>query len=200
MSYTLPDLNFDYNDLEPFIDAKTMEIHHKEHHAAYLKKFNESIANTDLENKTPTEIFSEISFYPDNVRNNGGGYYNHSLFWSFLSPEKKSLDNVHLADSINKYFGTFENMKKEFSDLANNHFGSGWIWLINRSDGELIISSSPNQDNPLMDIAHIKGTPILCLDVWEHAYYLKFQNRRSEYIEAFWSIIDWDRVAEIYNR
>ncbi|MFW5821709.1 MAG: superoxide dismutase [Bacteroidota bacterium] len=200
MSYKLPDLNYDFDALEPFADSRTMEIHYKGHHAAYLEKFNKEIKDTFLEDKTPYEIFENISQYPEEVRNNGGGFYNHSLFWRFLSPEKQSIKNVFLSDSINQYFGTYENMKREFSEIAANHFGSGWIWLIKRFNGELVISSTPNQDNPIMETANIRGNPILCLDVWEHAYYLKHQNRRKDYIEAFWNFVNWERVAELYNR
>lgn len=200
MSFILPELEFDFNDLEPYIDAWTLEVHYTKHHAGYLNKFNKAIDNTPLENKTPVQIFNKISAYPDNIRNNGGGYYNHLLYWQFLSPERQEVKDVDLADSINKYFGTLENMKKEFSEVAANHFGSGWVWLLKRNDGELIICSTPNQDNPFMDTSDIQGTPILCLDVWEHAYYLKYQNNRKKYIQAFWNIVNWKRVAELFNR
>ena len=200
MSFTLPDLYYDYDALEPYFDARTVEIHYTRHHADYLNKFNKAIENTPLENKTPVQIFNEVSIYPDIIRNNGGGYYNHLLFWQFLTPEKKEITNINLADSINKYFGTIQNMKREFSEVAVNHFGSGWIWLLKRNDGELIICPTSNQDNPLMDISNPKGTPILCLDIWEHAYYLKYRNNKEEYVQAFWNIVNWDRVAEIFNR
>jgi len=200
MSYKLPELNFKYNALEPFIDAKTMEIHHKRHHAAYLNKFNAAIENTKLENETPKEIFSEISKYDDAVRNNGGGFYNHALFWQFLTPESSENIDTKLSDAINKYFGTLENFKEEFSKVAASQFGSGWAWLVEKENGELLVFSTQNQDNPLMDISPVRGTPLLCLDVWEHAYYLKYQNNRVDYIEAFWKLVNWKKVAEIYNR
>lgn len=200
MSFILPDLDFDYDALEPYIDTRTVEIHYKRHHAGYLNKFNKAIENTPLEDKTPVQIFNKVSVYPKTIRNNGGGYYNHLLFWQFLSPEKLEISDINLADSINKYFGTIENMKKEFSEVAVNHFGSGWTWLLKRNDGELIISSTSNEDNPLMDTSNIQGTPILCLDVWEHSYYINYQNNRKEYVEAFWNVVNWDRVAELHNR
>jgi len=199
MSYKLPELNFKYNALEPFIDAKTMEIHHKRHHAAYLNKFNAAIENTKLENETPKEIFSEISKYDDAVRNNGGGFYNHAFFWQILTPQNKQKPGIELLDAINQYFGTLENFKEKFSEAAKTQFGSGWAWLIKKNDGELVVYSSPNQDNPLMDISPIKGTPLLCIDVWEHAYYLKYQNKRADYIQAFWNVVNWDKVTEFYN-
>lgn len=200
MSFILPDLSFKYDALEPYIDAKTMEIHHSKHHAGYTKKFNTAVENTELENMTPVEIFSEISKHGDAVRNNGGGYYNHKLFWNFLSSEKQEISDKNLSDNLNKYFGSFDQFKSEFSDAAANQFGSGWAWLIKKDDGELIVTSTPNQDNPLMDIADIKGTPILCLDVWEHAYYLKYQNKRADYIDAFWNVVNWKHVSEIFNQ
>ena len=200
MAFKLPELGFDYNALEPFIDAKTMEIHHTKHHAAYLKKFNAAIKDTVLEHKTPTAIFAEISKHSDAVRNNGGGFFNHALFWQLLSPNSEEKLELNLADAITKYFGTLDNLKEEFSNAAASQFGSGWAWLVKKSSGELVVSSSPNQDNPLMDTAPIKGMPILCLDVWEHAYYLSYQNKRPEYIKAFWNIVNWDKVAELYNK
>jgi Fe-Mn family superoxide dismutase len=200
MPFTLPELNFDYNALEPFIDAQTMEIHHTKHHAAYLKKFNVAIENTELEDKTPKAIFAEISKHNDAVRNNGGGFFNHALFWQCLTPNQTTAFDQSLADAINKYFGTIEKFQEEFSNVAATQFGSGWAWLVLKNNGELVITSSSNQDNPLMDIAPIKGIPLLCLDVWEHAYYLKYQNKRTDYIQAFWSVVDWENVAERFNK
>ncbi len=200
MAFKLPELGFSYDALEPHIDAKTMEIHHTKHHAAYLKKFNAAIENTALENKTPSAIFAEISKHSDAVRNNGGGFFNHAMFWQMLSPHSQEKLEVSLADAITKYFGTLDKLKEEFSNAAATQFGSGWAWLVKKDNGELVVTSSPNQDNPLMDIAPIKGTPILCLDVWEHAYYLNYQNKRPEYINAFWKVVNWDKVSELFNK
>ena len=200
MAFKLPELGFDYDALEPYIDAKTMEIHHSKHHAGYLKKFNAAIEGTELDEMKPTEIFAEISKHNDAVRNNGGGFFNHALYWKFLTPNSSEDLDKDLADAINKYFGTLENLKEEFSTAAKNQFGSGWAWLIKKTDGELVVTSTLNQDNPLMDIAPIKGTPILCIDVWEHAYYLKYKNKRPDYIKAFWNVVNWDKVAELYHK
>jgi len=199
MAFILPELEYGYDALEPHIDASTMEIHHMKHHAAYLKKFNEAIENTELEKMKPSDIFAEISKHPDEVRNYGGGFFNHSLFWKILSPEPGEDIDVRLADAIAKYFGTIEKFRHEFSNVATTHFGSGWTWLIKKRDNELIITSSLNQDNPLMDTSPIRGMPILCLDLWEHAYYLKYQNKKNEYIDAFWNIVNWKKVSELYN-
>lgn len=200
MSFILPELSFNYDALEPYIDAKTMEIHHSKHHAAYTTKFNAALENTDLEEKTPAAIFAEVSKYDDAIRNNGGGYYNHKLFWKFLSPNKQKIKDTKLNDAITQYFGSFDEFKTEFSETAANQFGSGWAWLIKKDSGELIITSTSNQDNPLMDMVKINGTPILCLDVWEHAYYLKYQNKRADYIDAFWNVVNWEHVTELYNQ
>ncbi len=196
MSYELPKLDYDYSALEPHIDARTMEIHHTKHHAAYTSKFNDAISgSSDLENKSPEEIFSHISRHSAAVRNNGGGYYNHDLFWKVMSPKGGGKPGGDLADAINRHFGSFDRFKEKFSNAAATRFGSGWAWLVKLPDGGLKVTSTPNQDNPLMDFAEVKGAPILGLDVWEHAYYLKYQNRRPEYIEAFWNVINWDEVA-----
>ncbi|HAF30915.1 MAG TPA: superoxide dismutase [Bacteroidales bacterium] len=200
MAFKLPELGFDYDALEPHIDARTMEIHHSKHHAGYLKKFNAAIEGTELEKMKPTHIFAEISKYGDAVRNNGGGFFNHALFWNFLTPNSNENLERNLADAINKYFGTLENLKEEFSKAAASQFGSGWAWLVKKDNGELLVTSTPNQDNPLMDISPVNGTPILCLDVWEHAYYLKYQNKRPDYIQAFWNVVNWNKVAELYNK
>ncbi|MEE4213714.1 MAG: superoxide dismutase [Bacteroidales bacterium] len=199
MAFILPRLDFDYDAMEPYIDEDTMRIHHLDHHAAYLNKFNEAIKYTDLEKMKPSEIFAEISIYPAAVRNNGGGFFNHSLFWKILTPDSKEDLEVGLADAIAKYFGTLQEFKQEFSEIASNKFGSGWVWLVRRDNGELLITSTSNQDNPLMDINPIQGIPILCLDIWEHAYYLKYRHNRSGFIEAFWNIVNWKKVAELYN-
>jgi Fe-Mn family superoxide dismutase len=200
MAFSLPDLTYEYDALEPFIDARTMYIHHTQHHAGYTKKFNAAIKGTALEEMKPSDIFAEVSTHNDAVRNNGGGFFNHALFWLLLTPNQKQITDTDLSDSINKYFGTLENLKESFSNAAKNRFGSGWAWLIKKRDGELVVTSTPNQDNPLMDVAPIKGTPILCLDVWEHAYYLKYQNDRKAYIEAFWNVVNWDKVAELFHK
>jgi Fe-Mn family superoxide dismutase len=200
MAFKLPELGFDYDALEPHIDARTMEIHHSKHHAGYLKKFNAAIEGTELEKMNPTHIFAEISKHGDAVRNNGGGFFNHALFWNFLTPNFNENLERNLADAINKYFGTLENLKEEFSKAAASQFGSGWAWLVKKDNGELLVTSTPNQDNPLMDISPVNGTPILCLDVWEHAYYLKYQNKRPDYIQAFWNVVNWNKVAELYNK
>lgn len=200
MAFKLPELGFEYGALEPYFDAETMEIHHTKHHAAYLKKFNAAIENTNLESKTPTSIFAEISIHSDAVRNNGGGFFNHALFWQILTPNSQEQLDKNLGDAIAKFFGTMDILKEEFSNVASGHFGSGWAWLVKKDNGELVITSSNNQDNPLMDISPIKGKPILCLDVWEHAYYLKYQNLRPEYIKAFWNVVNWGKVAELYNK
>lgn len=195
MAFELPKLDYDYAALEPHIDARTMEIHHTKHHAGYTTKLNDAIAGTALEGKSIEEILAGISTSSTAVRNNGGGFYNHKLFWKIMGPNGGGQPSGDLADAINKNFGSFDKFKEEFSNAAATRFGSGWAWLIKTSGG-LKIVSTPNQDNPLMDIAEVKGTPILGLDVWEHAYYLKYQNRRPEYISAFWNVINWDEVAK----
>jgi superoxide dismutase, Fe-Mn family len=195
MAFELPKLDYDYAALEPHIDAHTMEIHHTKHHAGYTSKLNDAIAGTALEGKSIEEILAGISTASTAVRNNGGGFYNHKLFWKIMGPNGGGQPSGDVADAINKNFGSFDKFKEEFSNAAATRFGSGWAWLIKTSGG-LKIVSTPNQDNPLMDIAEVKGTPILGLDVWEHAYYLKYQNRRPEYISAFWNVINWDEVAK----
>ena len=199
MAFELPKLDYDYTALEPYIDAQTMEIHHTKHHGGYTAKLNDAIKGTELENLPLEDIFKNISKHSLGVRNNGGGYYNHSLFWKILSPQGGGEPNGDLSDAINKSFGSFENFKSEFSAAAASVFGSGWAWLIKRN-GELKVISTPNQDNPLMDLAAVKGTPVLGLDVWEHAYYLKYQNRRPDYISAFWNIVSWDEVAKRFTK
>jgi Fe-Mn family superoxide dismutase len=193
MAFELPKLDYAYNALEPAIDARTMEIHHTKHHAAYINNLNNAIAGTDMEGKKLEELFAKISSLPAAVRNNGGGHYNHSLFWKIMSPQGGGEPSGNLADAINRNFGSFDNFKKEFSTAAATRFGSGWAWLVNVG-GSLKVTSTPNQDNPLMDVADVKGIPILGLDVWEHAYYLNYQNRRPDYIAAFWNIINWKEV------
>lgn len=200
MKFEFPALPYAYDALEPHIDKMTMEIHHTKHHKAYFDKFVAAIQGTDLENKSLEEIFASVSKAPAAVRNNGGGYYNHSLFWEILSPNGGGAPTGKIAEAINKNFGSFEEFKTRFNDAAANRFGSGWAWLSVKPDNSLSVCSAPNQDNPLMDVHDCKGTPILGLDVWEHAYYLKYQNRRPEYITAFWNLINWDKVNENYEK
>lgn len=198
MAFELPALPYSSNALEPHIDAKTMEIHREKHHGAYVSKLNDAIKGTDAENKSIEEIMESVSKYGTVVRNNGGGHYNHSLFWTILSPNGGGAPSGKLADALQSKFGSFEKFKEEFSNAAATRFGSGWAWLI-VSNGQLSVGSTPNQDNPLMDVSDVKGTPILGLDVWEHAYYLKYQNRRPEYIAAFWNVVNWDEVSKRFE-
>ncbi len=199
MAFTLPELPYAYDALEPHIDARTMEIHHSKHHAGYTNNLNAAIEGTDLENKSIEEILANVSNYSPAVRNNGGGYYNHDLFWKVMSPDGGGQpNNDEFEEAFLNKFGSFEGFKDEFSRAAAKRFGSGWAWLIVDKAGQLAVCSTPNQDNPLMDIAEVKGTPILGLDVWEHAYYLKYQNRRPDYINAFFNVINWDEVTRRY--
>lgn len=193
MAFQLPDLPYSFDALEPHIDARTMEIHHDKHHAGYTNNLNNAIAGSELEGKTIEQILANVSKHSTAVRNNGGGYYNHNLFWEVMSPNGGQI-NGPIADAINRDFGSYENFKKQFSDAAATRFGSGWAWLVKDSSGKLAIGSTPNQDNPLMDLSDFKGTPVLGLDVWEHAYYLNYQNRRPDYISAFFNVINWDEV------
>jgi Fe-Mn family superoxide dismutase len=195
MSFKLPDLTYDYNALEPHIDARTMEIHHTKHHGAYTSKLNDAVSGTDLDGKSIEEIMAGISGHPTAVRNNGGGFYNHNLFWTVMGPSGGGNPSGELATAIDKDFGSFDAFKEEFNKAAATRFGSGWAWLVKQDNGKLVVTSTPNQDNPLMDIAEVKGTPILGLDVWEHAYYLNYQNRRPDYINAFWNVVNWKEVA-----
>ncbi len=195
MAFELPKLPYAYNALEPHVDARTMEIHHTKHHQAYITNLNNAIAGTDAENKSIEEICAGISKYPAAVRNNGGGHYNHSLFWEVMAPTGGGSPTGELASAIDGAFGNFDTFKQQFSGAGATRFGSGWAWLIVGADKKLAVCSTPNQDNPLMDIAETKGTPILGLDVWEHAYYLNYQNRRPDYIAAFWNVINWNEVA-----
>jgi len=196
--YILPKLDYNYDSLEPYIDAKTMEIHHTKHHQAYINNLNQAIKGTDAEKLDLEEILRNVSKYPTTVRNNGGGHWNHTFFWKLLKINNGRLPSGKLLDQINKDFGSFDKFKDEFTKAALSRFGSGWAWLI-ISNGKLKVTSTPNQDNPLMDIAEEKGIPILGLDVWEHAYYLKYQNRRNEYVANFWNIINWEFVEQIFK-
>lgn len=200
MAFTLPALPYAVDALEPHIDKMTMEIHHGKHHAAYVTNLNNAVAGTPLETTSIEDICKNISKHPMAVRNNGGGHYNHSLFWSIMSPNGGGSPKGALLDAINSAFGNFEEFKTKFTQAGATRFGSGWAWLIVGADKKLAISSTPNQDNPLMDIAEVKGTPILGMDVWEHAYYLKYQNRRPDYMGAFFNVINWDAVAERYAK
>lgn len=196
MNFEFPALPYAYDALEPHIDKMTMEIHHTKHHRAYFDKFIAAIKGTDLENKGLDEIFAGVSKASVAVRNNGGGFYNHNLFWEVLSPNGGGAPSGKLADAINSNFGSLDDFKARFNDAAANRFGSGWAWLIVKADKSLAVTSTPNQDNPLMDVNDVHGRPILGLDVWEHAYYLKYQNRRAEWIKAWWNIVNWEAVAQ----
>ncbi len=198
MAFELPKLRYAYNALEPYIDARTMEIHHSKHHAAYTNNFNNAIAGTPLENKSILDIFSGLDMNNKAVRNNGGGYYNHDLFWKVMSPNAGGEPQGELAKAIHAAFGSFEAFKDAFSKAAATQFGSGWAWLCVHKGGKVEVCSTPNQDNPLMPGVPCQGFPILCLDVWEHAYYLNYQNRRPDYINAFFNVINWDEVAKNY--
>lgn len=198
MAFDLPQLPYDFNALEPHIDAKTMEIHHGKHHNAYVTNLNKALEGSDLAGKTLEELMKNISSAPVAVRNNGGGHYNHSLFWTVLSPNGGGEPSGELATAINEKFGSFAAFKEEFEKAAATRFGSGWAWLSVDGSGKLQVSSTPNQDNPVMDVADVKGTPILGIDVWEHAYYLKYQNKRPEYIGAFWNAVNWEEVSKRY--
>ncbi len=192
--FELPKLPYAYDALEPHIDKLTMEIHHSKHHQAYVNNLNNAVAGTELEGKSLEELFASISKAPVAVKNNGGGVYNHNLFWTIMKPNGGGLPTGAVADAINGAFGSFDEFKKQFSNAAATRFGSGWAWLV-ASNGKLVITSSANQDNPLMDISEVKGFPILTLDVWEHAYYLHYQNRRPDYISSWWNVVNWDEVA-----
>ncbi|MBX2985861.1 MAG: superoxide dismutase [Bacteroidia bacterium] len=198
MSFELTKLPYDFSALEPHIDARTMEIHHDKHHAAYVNNLNAAIAGTDAESKSILEILANVSKYSAAVRNNGGGHFNHDLFWKIMSPNGGGQPSGKLADAINHELGGFDAFKDTFSKAAATRFGSGWAWLC-VSNGKLSVCSTPNQDNPLMDIAECKATPILGLDVWEHAYYLHYQNRRPDYVTAFFNVINWAEVGKRYE-
>ena len=198
MAFELPKLNYAYDALEPTIDAKTMEIHYTKHHQAYVDNLNKAIEGTDLEGKS-LEDLQKIGTDKPAVRNNGGGHYNHSLFWELLTPGGSKAPVGNVKAEIEK-IGGFEKFKEDFSNAAKTRFGSGWAWLVKNADGSVVVSSTPNQDNPLMPVADVQGTPILGIDVWEHAYYLKYQNRRPDYVSAFFDVINWDKVEELYNK
>jgi superoxide dismutase, Fe-Mn family len=197
MSFELPKLPYSYDALEPHIDKMTMEIHHSKHHNAYVTNLNTAIAGKEADKMSIEEICKNISKYEPAVRNNGGGHFNHSLFWTIMGPNAGGKPSGELASAIDSTFQSFDKFKEEFAKAGTTRFGSGWAWLVVQG-GKLVVCSTPNQDNPLMDIAEVKGTPILGMDVWEHAYYLKYQNKRPDYITAFWNVIDWNAVAKRY--
>ena len=198
MAFELVKLGYDYTALEPHIDARTMEIHHGKHHAGYTNNLNAAVAGTDLEGKSVEEILAGVSGHSAAVRNNGGGFYNHNLYWDVIAPGGSPNPEGVLLDAVKDSFGSVENFRETFVKAALTRFGSGWAWLVLQEKG-LAISSTPNQDNPLMDVAEVKGTPILGIDVWEHAYYLNYQNRRPDYVNAFWNLINWDEVARRFK-
>ena len=195
MAFVLPALSYATDALEPHIDKATMEIHHGKHHQAYVDNLNKALAGTEGENLPLEDIVKNISKYPMPVRNNGGGHWNHSFFWEVMAPNNGGTPTGDLATAIDAAFGSFEDFKKKFAEAGTTRFGSGWAWLSVTNDGKLQVSSTPNQDNPLMDVAEVKGTPILGMDVWEHAYYLKYQNKRPDYIAAFWNVVNWNAVS-----
>ncbi len=197
MTHSLPALPYAFDALEPHIDARTMEIHHDKHHQAYVDNLNKALAGTEHENKTLEELMANISAYPAAVRNNGGGHYNHTLFWTVLGPNGGSPSG-ELAKAINDAFGSLDALKEKMNTAGATRFGSGWAWLIVK-DGKLEVTSTPNQDNPLMDVADVNGHPILGIDVWEHAYYLKYQNKRPDYLSAIWNVINWNEVEMRYK-
>ena len=196
MAHTLPALGYAFDALEPHIDAQTMQIHHDKHHQAYVDNLNKALAGTEGEGKSLEALMAEISKYPAAVRNNGGGHYNHSLFWTILGANG-SQPSAELAGAINDSFGSLDELKEKMNTAGATRFGSGWAWLT-LSNGKLVVSSTPNQDNPLMDVAEVKGFPLLGIDVWEHAYYLHYQNRRPDYLKAVWNVINWDTVSGRY--
>jgi Fe-Mn family superoxide dismutase len=196
--FELPALTYEFGALEPHIDAKTMEIHHGKHHQAYVNNLNNAVKGNAAEGKSLEELMASISKHSMAIRNNGGGHWNHSLFWTLMSPTGGGAPEGKLAADITATFGSFETLKEQFNTAAATRFGSGWAWLLVH-DGKLVVTSTPNQDNPLMDVAEVKGTPILALDVWEHAYYLHYQNRRPDYINAWWNVIDWKKVDVLYQ-
>lgn len=198
MAFTLPPLPYAYDALEPHIDTLTMQIHHDKHHQAYIDNLNKAIAGSPNENKSLQDLVAHAGAISPAVRNNAGGHWNHSFFWEILVPNAAGAPAGKLADDIHTTFGSFDAFKEKFNAAGLGRFGSGWAWLI-RKDGKLEISSTPNQDNPLMDVAEVKGTPILGVDVWEHAYYLKYQNRRPEYIAAWWSVVNWPEIEKRFN-
>ena len=200
MAFVLDPLPYPSDSLEPNIDKQTMEIHHGKHHNAYVTNLNNAIAGTEMENKSIEDLLASISQSPVAVRNNGGGHFNHTMFWNTISGSGGGQPTGELAEAITTKFGSYDAFKEEFTKAATTRFGSGWAWLLVTPDGELAVTSTPNQDNPLMDIAETKGFPIIGLDVWEHAYYLKYQNRRPDYIAAFFNVVDWNAAEQRYQQ
>ena len=205
MTYQLPKLPYGYDALEPYIDVETMHLHHEKHHNTYVTNLNAAIEkHPELGSKSIEELIADIDALPEDirtaVRNNGGGHYNHELFWSVLTPEKNTKMSAELEKAVNETFGSLDGLKEKLNAAGASRFGSGWAWLVVTKEGKLVVSSTPNQDNPLMDIAEVKGTPIFGIDVWEHAYYLKYQNKRADYIEAFFNVIDWNVVSDYYEK
>jgi len=200
MAFELAPLPYPSDALEPHIDKQTMEIHHDRHHQAYVTNLNNALKGTEQENQSLEELLANVGSQPAAVRNNGGGHWNHTFFWGLLSANGGGQPTGQLAEAINQKFGSFDAFKEEFNKAATTRFGSGWAWLIVNQNGELAVTSTPNQDNPLMDIAEQKGTPILGLDVWEHAYYLKYQNKRPDYINAWWNVVDWNAAEQKYQQ
>ena len=199
MSFTLAPLPYAHDALEPHIDTLTMQIHHGKHHQAYVDNLNKAIAGTEHENKSIEELVANAGKISVAVRNNGGGHWNHTFFWESLAPNAGGTPKGELAAAIDAVFGSFDAFKEKFANAGMTRFGSGWAWLSLNDKKELFISSTPNQDNPLMDVAEVKGTPLLGVDVWEHAYYLKYQNRRADYLGAFWNVISWDKIEARYK-
>ena len=198
MAFTLPPLPYAFNALEPHIDAQTMQIHHDKHHQAYVDNLNKAIAGTEHEKKSLEDLVASAGKISPAVRNNGGGHWNHSFFWEILGPNAGGQPTGKLADAINQAFGSFDTLKEKVNAAGTTRFGSGWAWLIVK-DGKLEVTSTPNQDNPLMDVAEVKGKPVLGIDVWEHAYYLKYQNRRPDYINAWWNVVNWDFIQSRFE-
>lgn len=199
-SFVFSPLPYAYDALEPYIDKQTIEIHYSKHHKTYYENFIKAIKGSEMESMDIKELFRNISKYPMAVRNNGGGYFNHAFYWEGLIGKGKTLPEGKLLEAIKTTFGSFEDFKKQFSDAGKMRFGSGWAWLCLDDKGKLFISSTPNQDNPMMDITEKKGIPLLVMDVWEHAYYLKYQNKRADYIDAFWNIVNWEEVSKRYAK
>ena len=196
--FTLPPLPYDYSALEPFIDKMTMEIHHDKHHQAYITNLNNAIKGTPLQGEAIEKVLAQVSKQSAAIRNNGGGHFNHSFFWKIMKPAGEKKPTGTLATAIDKTFGSFDKFKDEFNKAATTRFGSGWAWLV-VSNGKLVICSTPNQDNPLMDLAEVKGSPVIALDVWEHAYYLYYQNKRVDYINAWWNVVNWEQAEKNFT-
>lgn len=199
IKFVFPELPYAFDALEPYIDTRTMELHYTKHHRAYYDKFVGAINGTDIATKRLTETFKSVSKVPAAVRNNGGGYFNHTFFWEIMKKDGGGEPAGKFSEAIKKEFGNFSEFRKLFSDAAASRFGSGWAWLVLNKEGRLVVTSTPNQDNPLMDVADVKGEPVMGLDVWEHAYYLKYQNRRPEYIEAWWNVLNWEAINQRYE-